>query len=91
MKYITTTELRTAIPHILELLQANKTVRLIHRSKIVGSIHPEKPKKKVLTAKKLKRFKELCVKLTNGDKTTPAQRDRIYRARLEKKYGKPVL
>ena len=41
MEFITTTQLRTQAPKILAQLKLGKSIRLVHRSKIVGSITPE--------------------------------------------------
>lgn len=40
MQYITTTELRTESPKLIETLKIGQSVALIHRSKVVGKVHP---------------------------------------------------
>jgi len=82
MDYITTTDLRTKSSTLIETLQKGRTVRLIHRSKVVGFIKPgeEKP----FNAKKF-------IEATKGlklPKTTYAQREKIYRKHIMEKYGK---
>lgn len=40
MNYITTTDLRTEAPQLIEQLKKGSTVTLIHRSSIIGVITP---------------------------------------------------
>lgn len=84
MQYITTTDLRTKSSELIKSLQEGRKVSLIHRSKVVGEILPVKEEFKVFNAKV---FKQAVAKL-NLRKTTYEQREKIYRAHLEKKYGK---
>lgn len=86
MNYITTTDLRTKSKDLVKVLQEGRSVDLIHRSKIVGEIRPKIYDLKPFNAA---RFKRLVEKL-NLPHTTPAQRERIYRAHLMKKYGKGI-
>ncbi|MBI2600985.1 hypothetical protein HYW42_03450 [Candidatus Daviesbacteria bacterium] len=83
MQYITTTELRTKSSKLVKTLKGGGTLRLIHRSKVIGQIMPiYEPKP--FDAKKF----EKLVKNLKLPKTTYAQREKIYRAHLMKKYGK---
>lgn len=42
MQYITTTELRTKTPELIETLSRGQSVILIHRSKVIGEFKPAK-------------------------------------------------
>ena len=86
MNYITTTQLRTHSSQLIDLLRKGVNVSLIHRSKIVGVIKPAPKEGKPFDVEK---FKKLISGL-NLPKTTDAQREKIYRSHLEKKYGKGV-
>ena len=84
MQFITTTDLRTKTPELINTLKQNGEVSLIHRSKIVGIIKPVENQPKLFD---VKAFKQL-VKDLNLPKTTYKQREKIYRKHLMKKYGK---
>lgn len=84
MNYITTTDLRTKSSELVEALKKGNSVTLIHRSKVVGEIKPVLKALKPFDVKELKRL----AKSLNLPKTTYAQRERIYRNHLMKKYGK---
>lgn len=84
MDYITTTNLRTKSSELVKTLTKGGQVSLIHRSKVVGIIKPAPPEGKPFD---LERFKRAINNL-NLPKTTHAQREKIYRTHLEKKYGK---
>jgi len=53
MEFVTTTQLRTKSPQILAQLKLGKSIRLIHRSKVVGTIKPPENEPKVMTEQKL--------------------------------------
>lgn len=82
MQYITTTELRTKSKKLVEVLREGHSVDLIHRSRVVGEIKP-KNEPKSFDAKAFKKI----VEGLNLPKTTYAERERIYRKHLMKKYG----
>ncbi len=84
MDYITTTNLRTQSSELVDTLKKGGTVSLIHRSKVVGVIKPAVPEGRPFDAEKLKKL----VQNLNLPKTTYEEREKIYRAHLEKKYGK---
>lgn len=84
MQDMTTTDLRTKSSELIKTLKRGNKVSLIHRSKVVGEIHPAKKELKVFDAKA---FKKAVVRL-NLRQTTYEERDRIYREHLMKKYGK---
>lgn len=86
MDYITTTQLRTKSPKLIEELKKGSSIKLIHRSRIVGVIKPQK-EPKVLTKTDINKLRELAKKL-NLPKTSYEEREIIYRNHLEKKYGK---
>ena len=54
MQYITTTDLRTKTPELINTLKQNGEVSLIHRSKIVGIIKPVENQPKPPTSKERK-------------------------------------
>ena len=86
MEYITTTELRTKSPELIKALRKGKTITLLHRSEVVGDIKPAKHKAKPFDVKKFKKL----IEALDLPPTTPAQREKIYREHLEKKYGKYI-
>lgn len=81
---MTTTDLRTKSSELVKTLRSGGKVSLIHRSRVIGQIHPASEDLKVFNAKA---FRKAVAKL-NLRKTTYEERDRIYRAHLMKKYGK---
>lgn len=84
MQYITTTDLRTKTPELINTLKQNGEVSLIHRSKVVGVIKPIEDEPKPFDPVAFDRI----IKDLHLPKTTPKQRDAIYRKHLLKKYGK---
>ena len=84
MNYITTTELRTKSTELVNALLLGNSVTLIHRSKVIGKIQPEKNETKVFNAK---RFLKIVKKL-NLPKLTPKEMERNYQEHMQKKYGK---
>ena len=84
MDYITTTQLRTKSPKLINELKKGSSVKLIHRSKIVGIIKPAPLEGKIFDPEKFKK----AIKALNLPMTTYAQREKIYREHMEKKYGK---
>lgn len=83
MDYITTTGLRTQSSELVKSLLRGMETSLIYRSKIVGIIKPSSISKKF----DVKAFKN-AIKGLHLPKTTPEERDKIYRMHLMKKYGK---
>ena len=81
---ITTTELRTHVPLLIEELRRGETVELVHRSKVIGEI---KPKMKIPKPFNPDRFIAAVSKL-NLPKLTHKQMERNYREHIMKKYGK---
>lgn len=86
MEYITTTHLRTKSSQLVSALKSGKSISLVHRSQVIGEIRPVAPSAKPFDAHA---FRQLVEKL-NLPKTTYAQREKIYRAHLVKKYGKGI-
>lgn len=82
MQYITSTELRTKSSYVVKTLKEGGSLRLIHRSKVIGEILPTYEPKPF----NVKTF-ERALKGLRLPKTTYAQREKIYRAHLMKKYG----
>ncbi len=86
MDYITTTQLRTESPRLIEALLAGESIELVHRSKIIGEVKPKRVEEKVFNAKKML---ELARKM-NLPKLSYEEREKRYRRHLEKKYGKNI-
>lgn len=86
MNYITTTQLRTQTPDLLEALLYGQSVDLIHRSKPVATISPKKVSTKKFNAK---RFMEI-VKRLNFTPATDEQIEKRYRTAMIKKHGEYI-
>lgn len=86
MDYLTTTNLRTQSSKLVEALKKGGTISLIHRSKIIGVIKPAVSEGKPFNAEKLQKLAQGL----NLPKTPYEKREKIYRAHLEKKYGKGI-
>ena len=87
MNYISTTDLRTKSSELVSELKNGGKVSLIHRSRVIGEIVPKKDEPKTFTKATIAKLEKLAREL-NLPKTTYAQREKIYRAHLMKKYGK---
>ena len=87
MDYITTTQLRTDSPRLIEALLAGRSVDLIHRSKMIGEIRPKKQSPKIMTKESIQELIALAKK-KNLPKLSYKERDKRYREHLMKKYGK---
>ena len=85
MQYITTTQLRTKSKKLVEVLLEGRSVDLIHRSKVVGKIHPSYDPKP-LTKEGIEKLKRLAKEL-NLPKMSYKERERRYRKHLVEKYG----
>lgn len=81
---VTTTELRTHVPLLIEELRRGGTVELVHRSKIIGEI---KPKMRIPKPFNPDRFIEAVSKL-NLPNLSDKQLESNYRKHIMKKYGK---
>lgn len=86
---ITTTELRTKMPDVIMALLAGESVNIIHRSKIIGEIKPQKYQNKPLTQKDIEEIKA-AAKRMNLPKLTDKQLARNYRKHMMQKYGKGI-
>ena len=86
MEYITKTQLRTKSSQLVNSLKKGDSIPLIHRSQVIGEIKPVK--KKLKTIKDVEEFKKAMGAIGRNIPTTYAQREKIYRAHLMKKYGK---
>lgn len=84
MNMITTTDLRTKVPLLLQALIRGESVELIHRSKVIGEI---KPKMRIPKPFDPDRFIAAISKL-NLPKLTDKQLENNYRKHMMKKYGK---
>ncbi len=85
MEFITTTQLRTMSPQILNQLSLGRSIRLIHRSRFVGIIQPApKNYSKTINAQtSQKKIDDLSLPLL-----TLKEIDRRYRIAMTKKHGK---
>ena len=84
MNLITTTDLRTKVPLLLQALIRGESVELIHRSKIVGEIKPKKRNPKPFNPE---RFLKAISKL-KLPKLSQKQMEKNYREHMMEKYGK---
>lgn len=85
MEYITSTQIRSQFPKALAMLRLGKTVRIIHRSKIVGLINPpDNTNKKVFTKKDAKAIRTVALQL-NLPKLSDKEIEKRYRAAMTKK------
>lgn len=87
MYTITTTQLRTQTSRLVSLLQQGQEVSLIHRSRLVGRVMPEKKQPKVFTRFDAHRMTELVERL-NLPQLSRVEMERNYREHMIKKYGK---
>ena len=88
MDTITTTNLRTQSSKLIDTLKKGGVVSLIHRSKVVGLIKPQK-ETKVLTLEDIKQIKAISQNL-NLPKLSYEERENLYRKQLLNKYGKDI-
>jgi len=85
MNLITTTELRTKTKNLIDILATGQEVKLVHRSKIVATIKPQKKKdgKKFDPSKVLDAAKKL-----NLENISYKEAMKRYRKHIINKYGK---
>lgn len=88
MDTITTTNLRIQSSQLIDTLKKGGVVSLIHRSKVVGVIKPQK-EAKVLTKEDIKKLKTLGQNL-HLPKLSYQKRENLYREQLLDKYGKGI-
>lgn len=81
---ISTTDLRTKVPLLLQALTRGESVELIHRSKVVGEI---KPKMRIPKPFNPEHFLKTVARL-NLPRLSQKQMERNYRDHMMKKYGK---
>jgi antitoxin (DNA-binding transcriptional repressor) of toxin-antitoxin stability system len=87
MEYVTTTGLRTKSSQLVSSLKKGDSVTLVHRSQIIGTITPQQSEAPKVNEKKLEAF----LKSVKPKKLIPKnKRESVYRANLEKKYGKNI-
>lgn len=84
MNLITTTELRTKVPLVLQLLSRGETIDLVHRSRVVAEIAPKKYPDKPFNATRVKKL----VEEINLPVLTHKEIDRRYRNYIMARYGK---
>lgn len=87
MEYITTTNLRTQSSKLVETLKKGGSVSLIHRSKVIGEI---KPKLIEAAPIEIESFREFLKSIKPRKLIPRKDREKVYRANLEKKYGKSI-
>ncbi len=86
MQYITTTELRTKSAELVDTLEQNGKVSLIHRSKVIGVIEPIEAQPKALTEVDIEEIRKAAKEL-NLPKLSYKEREKSYRKHLMEKYG----
>lgn len=84
MQFITTTELRTKSSKLVNTLKEGGSLRLIHRSKVIGEILPTYEPKPFDPDK----FEKFLDNLKPKRLIPKKHREKIYRKHLEEKYGK---
>ncbi len=89
MNLITTTELRTKSSQLVKTLKKGESVSLVHRSKVIGKIQPT-VEEKVMTQEAINKLKDLMKDLRPRKIIPRSKREKIYRQRLEEKYGKGI-
>ncbi len=82
MEFITMTQLRTHSPQILSQLNSGKSLRILHRSKVVGRIVPETE----AASFNYQVHQEILKSLPTLNITAKQARAK-YRQHLKKKYG----
>lgn len=88
MDFITTTDLRTKTPLLIQTLSQGKSVKLIHRSKILGDISRAiESNPTPFDARTLEKASQAAAKKFSIPYDLEA-RDKIYRRAMMKKYGK---
>lgn len=85
MNLITTTELRTQTPRLVNLLLAGEEVGIIHRSRMIGTIKP-KSEEKPFDAKTFSKLAEAL----DLPHLSYKERERNYRKHMIEKYGKGI-
>ena len=88
MEYITTTQLRTNSSQLVKSLKRGGTVSLIHRSKVIGAIKPAQAS--FVTITDIADFRKALHAAKLRKLIPKSQREKIYRKRLEEKYGKGI-
>ena len=88
MDTITTTNLRTQSSQLVDTLAKGDVVSLIHRSKVIGIIKPQK-EAKVLTKAAIKQLQKFAQNF-HLPKLSYKEREKEYRKKLLNKYGKDI-
>ena len=84
MQVITTTELRTKSKELVQVLREGRSVDLIHRSKVVGCLIPNKDARtKTINVKRL----EAKINKLDFPHLTNKEIDRRYKAAMMNKHG----
>lgn len=84
MKFIAATQLRTKMPELIKTIRQGGSVDLLYRSQVLAEIRPKTDDEKIAKKKPLSYFLK---KIGKSKKTTPSERDKIYRKHLMEKYG----
>lgn len=83
MNMVTSTELRTKMPEVIQALLAGESIDLIHRSQVVGAITPKTRQTKTISARELQKK----IDALGFPPMTDREIDRRYRAAMMKKHG----
>ena len=90
MDFITTTELRTQSTNLVNTLASGKSVKLIHRSKIIGDILPKNTTTQPdFDAHDLEKASQAAAQKFSIPYNLET-RDKLYRKRIMAKYGKSL-
>ena len=85
MEFITSTQIRSQFPKAIATLRLGKSIRVIHRSKVIGNLTPE-DEPKVFTQKDADAIKANMRRM-NLPILTDAEIEKRYRAAMMKKHG----
>lgn len=86
MQYISTTELRTKSSQVVKTLKEGGTLRLIHRSRVIGEIFPTQDPKPFDPDE----FGKFLDSIKPKKLISKKDREKVYRKHLEEKYGKGI-
>lgn len=90
MKYITSTELRTKAPELIETLKNGNSVSLVYRSKIIAKVEPVDYEYKDIPRQPAKKFSDFVREMAPATSIGVKEMRKVYHNHLMKKYGKGI-
>ena len=87
MDFITTTELRTKTTELVNALTHGQSVRLIHRSRIVGTFQPIQGDRDTFDAREFAQLAKESSKIHGDIPKSRTAQEKIYREHLIGKYA----